>query len=55
MYKIKLIPKESIKSIIPLAALLNPNLTEEILIKRLDMMMEMNYECLPLYNLIRKI
>ncbi|HWY11807.1 MAG TPA: GNAT family N-acetyltransferase [Bacteroidia bacterium] len=50
MYKIKLIPKESIKSIIPLAALLNPNLTEEILIKRLDMMMEMNYECLGVFD-----
>ncbi len=50
MYEIKLIPKENIKSIIPLALLLNPKLDEKILLQRLDMMMEINYECLGVYD-----
>lgn len=50
MYEIKLIPKENIKSIIPLALLLNPGMDEKTLIHRLEMMMEINYECLGVYD-----
>src|SRR6266487_3321445 len=49
MYGIKLIPKENIKSIIPLASLLN-GLAEKLLAERLEMMMELNYECLGVYD-----
>ncbi len=49
MYEIRLIPKDNIKSIIPLAALLN-GLDEKLLETRLEIMMEINYECLGVYD-----
>ena len=49
-YEIKLIPKENIKSILPLAVLLNPGIRLSVLEERLNEMMEINYECLGVYD-----
>lgn len=50
MFEIKLIPKENIKSILPLASLLNNGLDEKILLQRLEVMMQNNYECIGVYD-----
>lgn len=50
MFEIKLIPKENIESILPLASLLNPDLGKKTLLYRLEIMMKMNYECLGVYD-----
>jgi GNAT superfamily N-acetyltransferase len=50
MYEIKLISAKNIRSIIPLATLLNPGVDETILHARLDEMMKNNYQCLGVYD-----
>lgn len=50
MFEIKLIPVQNIKSIIPLVALLNPDINEQILLRRLESMLKNNYQCLGVYD-----
>jgi len=50
MYTIKFIEAQNMKSIIPLVALLNPGTSEKILLERLNVMMENNYQCLGVYD-----
>lgn len=49
MLDIRLIPKQNIKSIIPLVHLLN-GVDESILLQRLEVMMQNNYQCLGVYD-----
>ena len=49
MYDIRLISSENIKSIIPLVQLLN-GVDETILLYRLDVMMQNNYQCVGVYD-----
>ncbi len=50
MYTIKLIPKEEIKSIIPLLQKLNPKITLAVLQNRLQEMLVNGYECVGIYD-----
>lgn len=49
MYQIKLIPEKEIKTIIPLVHLLN-GVDKTILLERLEVMMQNNYQCLGIYD-----
>jgi GNAT superfamily N-acetyltransferase len=50
MYRISLIPKESIHTIIPLLQVLNPANETELLRLRLDEMLLRGYECVGVYD-----
>lgn len=50
MYTIKIIPKDAIKSILPLLRKLNPNIDEDTLKNRLDQMLIQGYECVGVYD-----
>lgn len=49
-FEIKLIESENLSSIIPLLKLLNPTMTDELLIKRLNEIQEYNYNCIGIYQ-----
>jgi GNAT superfamily N-acetyltransferase len=49
MFEIRFIPKENMKSIIPLVQMLN-GLDETILLERLEAMMQNNYKCIGVYD-----
>ncbi len=49
MYQIRLIPSKDIKSIIPLVHILNGE-DENLLLQRLEVMMQNNYQCLGVYD-----
>jgi len=49
-FKVKIIKKEEIFSIIPLLRILNENTPEKLLKERLKEMTNQNYECLGLYD-----
>ena len=50
MFKIKFIPQDNIKCIIPLVTLLNPGTDEKILENRLELMQKNNYKCIGVYH-----
>jgi GNAT superfamily N-acetyltransferase len=50
MYKIRLIEKDEIHSIIPLLKLLTNKIEEEVLRKRLNEMVKAGYECVGVYH-----
>lgn len=50
MYKVQLIPKKEIKSVLPLVKLLNENKSEELLLLRLNEMLERGYQCAGIYH-----
>ena len=50
MYTISLIPKENIYSIIPLLKILDEEIKDEVLKRRLDEMILQNYECVGVYD-----
>lgn len=50
MYEIKLIPKTEMKSIIPFLQILNDKISVEVLNKRIDEMLAINYECVGVYD-----
>ena len=50
MYKIELIPKENIYTIIPMLQILDSRLSDEVLKSRLDEMVERGYECVGVYD-----
>jgi GNAT superfamily N-acetyltransferase len=50
MYKIALIAKEQIHSIIPLLRILDPKIEEQTLNERLEDMLAHNYECVGVYD-----
>ena len=50
MYRITLIPKEQIHSIIPLLKILDPKIEEQTLTERLIDMCAHNYECVGVYD-----
>ena len=49
MFEIRLIPGQEIKTIIPLVHLLN-GVDETILLQRLEVMMQNNYQCVGVYD-----
>src|SRR5258705_12457669 len=49
MYKIEIIPRQNLDSIIPLLQILNPNTDENVLIQRLNEIKETNYQCVGVY------
>jgi GNAT superfamily N-acetyltransferase len=49
MFAIRLIPSKDIKSIIPLVHLLN-GVEESVLLQRLEVMMQNNYQCIGVYD-----
>ena len=49
MFEIRFIPEKEIKSIIPLVKVLN-GLDESILLQRLEVMMQNNYQCIGVYD-----
>ena len=49
MYDIRFIPPQEIRSIIPLVQSLN-GLDEKILLQRLEVMMQSNYQCIGVYD-----
>src|SRR5436190_20540035 len=50
MYRIEIIPKENLDSIIPLLELLNPKTAREVLVQRLNEIKETNYLCVGVYS-----
>ena len=50
MIRFEFIPKEEIEMIIPLLHLLNPEISKELLQERLIQMIEINYQCIGIYN-----
>jgi GNAT superfamily N-acetyltransferase len=49
MFEIRFIPEKDLKSIIPLVKALN-GLDESILLQRLEVMMQSNYQCIGVYD-----
>jgi ribosomal protein S18 acetylase RimI-like enzyme len=49
MFEIRLIPSQNIKSIIPLVQLLN-GIEKPLLLQRLEVMMQNNYQCVGVYD-----
>lgn len=49
MFEIRLIPSKDVKSIIPLVQLLN-GVEESVLLQRLEVMMQNNYQCVGVYD-----
>jgi diamine N-acetyltransferase len=49
MYEIRLIPEKDIKTIIPLVHILNGE-DEALLLERLEVMMQNNYQCVGVYD-----
>jgi len=47
---ISLVPKQNIHSIIPLLQVLNNTISKEILIQRVDAMIQENYQCIGIYD-----
>jgi GNAT superfamily N-acetyltransferase len=55
MYKITIIPKENLDSILPLLELLNPKTAKEVLAQRLQEIKGSSYECVGVYSGARLI
>jgi GNAT superfamily N-acetyltransferase len=50
MVKFEFISEEYISNIIPFLYRLNPNISKEVLKKRLDEMLQQNYQCIGIYD-----
>jgi GNAT superfamily N-acetyltransferase len=50
MYKIEIIHKDNLDSIIPLLQVLNPNIDREVVMERLTEIKKTNYQCVGVYQ-----
>ncbi len=50
MYKIEIIAKDRLHSVMPLIKLLNPDTDDKILQERFDQIKQTNYECVGVYD-----